>query len=100
VILPVSPEPTNKRTHKHTAKKITKGTDNMSSRHIFTKTADILHRGVVLGLLSAFGFQFYQIMSKTIEGKIDSPHLHSTYLKGKQRKKEKESVKVQRVLGL
>ena len=54
----------------------------MSSRSIFSKTADVLHRGAVLGLLSAFGFQFYQIMSKTYEGRIDSPHMHSTYLKG------------------
>lgn len=54
----------------------------MSSRGIFSKTADVLQRGAVLGLLSAFGFQFYQIMSKTLEGKIDSPHMHSTYLEG------------------
>ena len=40
------------------------------------------HRGVVLGLFSAFGFQVYQIFSKTYEGRVDSPHMHSTYLKG------------------
>lgn len=54
----------------------------MSSKTIFSKAADVLHRGAVLGLVSAFGFQFYQIMSKTLEGRVDSPHMHSTYLKG------------------
>eukprot|EP00977_Amphora_coffeiformis_P001613 scaffold310_cov168-Amphora_coffeaeformis.AAC.8 len=55
----------------------------MSSRSIFSKTADVLQRGAVLGLLSAFGFQCYQIVTKTWEGQVDSPHMHSTYLKGK-----------------
>ena len=54
----------------------------MSSRTIFSKAADVIHRGTVLGLVSVFGFQMYQIISKTYEGKIDSPHMHSTYLKG------------------
>ena len=55
---------------------------NMSKVNIFTKTADVLHRGTVVVLMSWFGFHVYQICSKTMEGKVDSPHMHSTYLKG------------------
>lgn len=54
----------------------------MSNRSIFSKAADFVHRGVVLGLFSAFVFQVYQIGAKVYEGRVDSPHMHSTYLKG------------------
>mmetsp|Transcript_9707 Transcript_9707/g.18581 ORF Transcript_9707/g.18581 Transcript_9707/m.18581 type:complete len:96 (-) Transcript_9707:45-332(-) len=62
----------------------------MSSRSIFSKTADVLQRGAVLGLLSAFGFQCYQIVTKTWEGQVDSPHMHSTYLKDVEEKVREE----------
>jgi len=76
--------PPSKRYTQHSTRAIhSKPIVTMSSRNIFSKTADVLHRGVVLGLLSAFGYHFYQIISKTSEGRIDSPHMHSTYLKGK-----------------
>jgi hypothetical protein len=52
------------------------------SSSIFTRAADVAQRAAVLGLLSGAGFQLYQIGSKTLEGKIDSPYLHSTYHKG------------------
>ena len=43
------------------------------------KAADVAQRGAVLGLLSFFGFQLYQIGKFTLEGKVDNPYMHSTY---------------------
>jgi len=51
----------------------------MSSKTILTKAADLAQRATVLGLVSFFGFQAYQIGSMVIERKIESPYLHSTY---------------------
>jgi hypothetical protein len=56
----------------------------------FTKAADIAQRGMVLGLLSFFGFQIYQIGSNTIKGKVDSPYMHSTYFKDVDEKVKEE----------
>jgi hypothetical protein len=48
---------------------------------VFQKAADFAQRGVVLGLLSFFGFQAYQIAKFTIQGTIESPYMQSTYFK-------------------
>ena len=51
----------------------------MSSRSLFTRAADLVHKSAVVGLMSFFGYYVYQIGSKVYESKIDSPYLHSTY---------------------
>jgi hypothetical protein len=48
---------------------------------LYTKAADLVHRGAVVGLFSFFCFQAYQIGSNTRQGVVDSPHLKSTYFK-------------------
>lgn len=49
---------------------------------VFQKAADVAHKGVVLGLLSFFGFQVYQIATKTYGGvdtsKLNSPQKNPT----------------------
>lgn len=56
----------------------------------FTKAADFAQRGMVLGLLSFFGFQIYQIGSNTLQGVVDSPYMHSTYFKDVEEKVKEE----------
>lgn len=62
----------------------------MSKLSIFSRVADVAHKGVVLGLLSLFGFQVYQIGSNVLEGKLDNPYMHSTYLKDVEEKVKEE----------
>ena len=51
----------------------------MSRQTLLTKAADAAQRATVLGLLSFFGFQAYQIGKFVYERKVDSPYMHSTY---------------------
>ena len=60
------------------------------SSSIFTKIADIAHRGVVLGLFSVFGFQIYQIAVNVRGGQVDSPYMQSTYFDDVKEKVEQE----------
>jgi len=62
----------------------------MSKATIFTRAADLAHRGFILGLVSVFGYQCYQIGSKVYEGQIDSPYMHSTYFKDVENKVKEE----------
>lgn len=57
---------------------------------VFQRAADIAHRGVVLGLLSFFGFQAYQIAKFTLQGKVESPYLESTYFQEVNEKVKEE----------
>ena len=50
-----------------------------SSRPFFTKAADFAHRATIVGLLSFFGFQIYQVGKFVYERQVDSPYMHSTY---------------------
>jgi hypothetical protein len=68
---------------------------------VWTRVADGLHKTAVVGLLSFFGYQGYQIGSKVLEGKVDSPYMHSTYredvnAKIKQEYRERDNVIDQR----
>ena len=56
----------------------------------FTKAADFAQRGAVLGLLSFFGFQVYQIGSNSFKGVVDSPYMKSTYFKDVEEKVKEE----------
>ena len=51
----------------------------MSKASLATRVADVLHKVVVVGLMSFTGFQAYQIGRNVYEFEIDSPHMHSTY---------------------
>lgn len=44
----------------------------------------------MLGLVSVFAYQCYQIGSKALEGKVDSPYMHSTYFKDVEEKVKQE----------
>lgn len=57
---------------------------------LFTKAADFVQRGAVLGLLTFFGFQVYQIGSNTLKGVVDSPYMKSTYFKDVDEKVKEE----------
>lgn len=61
------------------------------STSIFTRLADVAHRGAVLGLLSFFGFQAYQIAANVNSGRpLDSPYMKSTYRDDVRNKVEEE----------
>lgn len=58
---------------------------------LFTKVADVAHKGTVLVLLSVVGFQLWQIGKNTIgSGKIDSPYTKSTYFQDIDEKVKEE----------
>jgi hypothetical protein len=57
---------------------------------IFTRAADIVQRGCVLGLLSMAGYQCYQIGKFTLEGRVKSPYMESTYFKDVEEKVKEE----------
>ena len=69
----------------------------MTSRSIFTRVADLAQRGVVLGLVSIFGFQAYQIARNTSSGVHDHPVMHSTYFEDVTEKVKEEYQKDNRV---
>jgi len=60
---------------------------------IFTKAADFVQRGMVLGLFTFFGFQAYQIGANVWRGKVDSPYMHSTYFQDVEEKVKEENKK-------
>lgn len=62
-----------------------------------TRAADFVHRGIVVGLFSWFGFQVYQIGSQVTTGRLDSPYMHSTYFKDVEKKVKEEYAKENRV---
>jgi hypothetical protein len=47
-------------------------------------------RGAVLGLLSFFGFQVYQIGAAVYTGRVDSPYMQSTYRQQVEEKVKEE----------
>lgn len=51
----------------------------MSGRPFLTKAADFAQRGTVVGLLSFFGYQVYEMGSQIYKREVDSPYMHSTY---------------------
>lgn len=59
----------------------------------FARAADVAQRGVVLGLLSVFGFQLYQLGANVYSGRVDSPYMHSTYFDDVKKKVEEEYTK-------
>lgn len=62
----------------------------MSKQAIFTKAADFVHKGFVLGLASVFCFQVYQITRNSVAGKVDSPYMHSDYFEKVEKKVKEE----------
>lgn len=47
---------------------------------LFTKVADVAHKGAVLGLMSVFVFQVWQIGKNTIgSGRVDAPRQRNTF---------------------
>lgn len=65
--------------------------NDVSTMSFFTKAADLAHRGAVLGLLSVFGFQLWQIGKNTIgSGRVDSPYTKSTYFRDIDEKVKEE----------
>jgi len=54
------------------------------------KVFDVMHKGAVIGLVSVFAFQVYQIGSKAMSGVVDSPMMHSTYHKEVEEKVKEE----------
>lgn len=62
----------------------------MSKATMFTRAADLLQRGVVLGLISFTGFQVYQIGRNAISGRVDSPYMQSTYFNDVEEKVKEE----------
>lgn len=42
-----------------------------------SRLADVAQKGAVLGLMSMFGYQVYQIADKTYEKKIESKYMHT-----------------------
>jgi hypothetical protein len=62
----------------------------MSKSTVFSRVADVAHKGVVIGLMSWFGFQMYQIGSKVYAREIDSPYMHSTYFQDVEKKVAEE----------
>lgn len=59
----------------------------------FARAADAAQKGVVLGLLSVFGFQLYQIGANVYSGRVDSPYMHSTYFDDVKEKVKEEYTK-------
>ena len=57
---------------------------------VLNRVADLVQKGLVLGLVSFAGFQVYQIASKVSEGQVDSPYMHSTYFKDVEEKVKEE----------
>lgn len=57
---------------------------------LFTRLADIAQRGVVIGLMGMAGFQCYQIAKFTMEGRVHSPYMESTYFKDVEEKVKEE----------
>lgn len=66
------------------------GPGTMSKATMFTRAADLLQRGVVLGLISFTGFQVYQIGRNAISGRVDSPYMQSTYFNDVEEKVKEE----------
>ena len=60
------------------------------SSSIFTRAADVVHKGAVMGLFSFFGFQLYQIGAQVYQRQIDSPYMHSTYFDDVKEKVQEE----------
>jgi hypothetical protein len=57
---------------------------------VFTRIADVAQRGVVIGLMGWAGFQCYQIAKFTMEGRVQSPYMESTYFKDVEEKVKEE----------
>jgi hypothetical protein len=57
---------------------------------VFTRLADMAQRGAVVGLLSMAGYQCYQIAKFTMEGRVQSPYMESTYFKDVEEKVKEE----------
>ena len=53
--------------------------------------ADILQKGAVLGLMSLFGYQIYQIGQKVSEKKVDTRYHHTDMFKKLNAKVEEEA---------
>ena len=49
------------------------------STSVFTRAANVAQKGTVLGLMSFFGFQIYQIGRNVQSGRVDHPVMESTY---------------------
>jgi hypothetical protein len=62
----------------------------MSKATVFSRIADVAHKGFVVGLVSVFGFQMYQIGSKVYAREVDSPYMHSTYFQDVEKKVAEE----------
>jgi hypothetical protein len=65
----------------------------MSTPNFFSKAADFAQRTIVIGLMSYFGFQAYQIFKFTTAGIIDSPYMKSTYFKDVEEKVKEDMLK-------
>ena len=48
---------------------------------IFARAADLAQKGTVLGLVSVFGYQLYQIGRNVAGGVVEHPVMESTYFK-------------------
>ena len=57
---------------------------------MFSRVADLAQRGVVIGLMSMAGYQCYQIAKFTLEGRVQSPYMESTYFKDVEEKVKEE----------
>jgi len=62
----------------------------MSKPAMLSRAADLAHRGFVLGLVSWFGFQLYQVGSNALSGRVESPYLESTYFDDVEKKVKEE----------
>ncbi len=47
---------------------------------VLNKAADVVQKGAVLGLLSLFGYQVYQIGTKVEEKRVETKFNHKVYL--------------------
>lgn len=62
----------------------------MSLSRIFGKVADTIQKGIVIGLVSFTGFQFYQIVKNASEGRVETIYKKSTYFKDVEEKVKEE----------
>lgn len=62
----------------------------MGKTAILSRAADFAHKGFVMGLVSVFGYQVYQIGSKTIAGQVSHETMDSTYFEEVEKKVKDE----------
>lgn len=62
----------------------------MGKTAILSRAADLAHKGFVVGLVSVFGYQLYQIGSKTMAGQVAHKTMDSTYFEDVEKKVKEE----------